>query len=124
MTRRGVDLWPGWFYGPAGASKLCESEADVPKGWTDNQAEAIARDNSTKGKKADDGAGTAEKPKTDTAAAEKPKDDAVPAKTANPLAIARANYKEVVGKGVSPKWDVDTINAKIAEFKAAQKLDL
>ena len=25
--------WPAWFYGPDGASKVCETEADVPEGW-------------------------------------------------------------------------------------------
>jgi hypothetical protein len=24
--------WPAWFYGPGNASKVCESEADVPAG--------------------------------------------------------------------------------------------
>ena len=24
--------WPSWRYGPNGASKLCENEAEVPKG--------------------------------------------------------------------------------------------
>ena len=25
--------WPAWFYGPKGASMVCETEADVPEGW-------------------------------------------------------------------------------------------
>ena len=28
--------WPSWRYGPNGASKLCENEAEVPKGWVDH----------------------------------------------------------------------------------------
>jgi hypothetical protein len=28
--------WPSWFYGPDNASKICESEAEVPAGWVDH----------------------------------------------------------------------------------------
>ena len=29
--------WPSWRYGPNGASKLCENEAEVPKGWVETK---------------------------------------------------------------------------------------
>lgn len=32
--------WPSWRYGPNGASKLCENEAEVPKGWVDHPVAA------------------------------------------------------------------------------------
>jgi hypothetical protein len=31
--------WPSWRYGPDGQSKLCENEAEVPKGWGDHPAQ-------------------------------------------------------------------------------------
>ncbi len=111
------DAFPGWFFGPGGAEKLCETEADVPKGWTDNQADALAADEkSAKAPKPP----TAEKPKTETAApATKKPAEAAPA--ANALGEARKAYKAVTGKGASPKWDAATINDKIAEFKASSQ---
>lgn len=116
---KGKALFPGWYFGPGGASKLCESEGEVPKGWTDNQAEALAAD--AKGSKAKSGG--EEKPKTETAApaAKKPATAPTDGAQPNPLAEARNAYKALTGKGVSPRWDVDTINGKIAEFKAAQQ---
>ncbi len=104
MSKR-TDLFPGWFFGPGGASRLCETEADVPKGWTDNQAEAFAAD-----------AKAGSKPAT-----EKPKPVAATPASANPLGEARKAYKAVTGKGASPKWDAATINDKIAEFKASSQ---
>jgi hypothetical protein len=35
--------FPGWRYNPAtGEGEIFQSADEVPKGWTDNQAEAIA----------------------------------------------------------------------------------
>lgn len=31
-----TDKFPGWRYGPNGQEGIFQSEADVPKGWTDN----------------------------------------------------------------------------------------
>lgn len=31
-----VDKFPGWRYGPNGQEGVFQSEAEVPKGWTDN----------------------------------------------------------------------------------------
>lgn len=28
--------FPGWRYGPNGEAQIFQTEADVPKGWTDN----------------------------------------------------------------------------------------
>jgi hypothetical protein len=28
--------WPSWRYGPGGQSKICQSAADVPQGWTES----------------------------------------------------------------------------------------
>jgi hypothetical protein len=120
--RKGYEAFPGWFFGPGGQQLLCNSEAEVPKGWTDNQAEAVAADE--KGSKTTKAPAEAKpKPPADAAAAPAAETSAAAkpatAKQPNALAIARANYKEVTGKGVSPKWDVDAINTKIAEHKAA-----
>lgn len=30
------NTWPSWRYGPDGASKICASINDVPKGWKDH----------------------------------------------------------------------------------------
>lgn len=35
--------WPSWRYGPDGASKICASADDVPKGWKDHPG-AFAKD--------------------------------------------------------------------------------
>lgn len=34
--------FPSWRYGPNGESKLCNSETDVPAGWTDNPIAILA----------------------------------------------------------------------------------
>lgn len=104
MARRKFDQWPNTYFGPNGAQKICHSEAEVPKGWTDVQADAVAADKA--GKKQAAPAQAAPK----TPAATKPEETA---KT--PLAEARAKYREKFGKNPSPRWDVDAINAKIAE---------
>lgn len=118
MSKR-TDLFPGWFFGPGGASRLCETEADVPKGWTENQAEALAADAKAGSKPA------TEKPKAEETAKPATKPAAAAPASANPLGEARKAYKAVTGKGASPKWDAATINDKIAEFKASsQQLDL
>jgi hypothetical protein len=116
MSKR-TDLFPGWFFGPGGASQLCETEADVPKGWTDNQAEAakLPDPKSKKAEGAADGATTApaKPPKAPTeGAAEKP---------ANELGAARAEYRAKFGKGPSPRWDAETLRAKIAEAPATEQ---
>lgn len=99
-------LFPGWFFGPGGAQKLCETEADVPKGWTDNQAEAIA---------ADEKAGKREAAKqVSKPAAAKPAKAPAAEKPASELGAARADYKAKFGKNPSPKWDVAAIREKLA----------
>lgn len=36
------------------------------------------------------------------------------------LSELRARYKTLAGKGASPKWDADTLSAKIAEIESAE----
>lgn len=125
---KGKAQFPGWYFGPGGASQLCENEGEVPKGWTDNQAEALAAD--AKGGKV--AKPTEEKPKPPAAgtangvAATPAKAKPVEGST-NPLVAARAEYKKVFGKNPSPRWDAAAIAAKIAEGpekKPAPNLDL
>lgn len=123
---KGKIQFPGWFFGPGGKSQLCETEGEVPKGWTDNQAEALAAD--AKGGKAAKPA--EEKPKTEgtTNGAAATPAKAKPAEgSANPLVAARAEYKKVFGKNPSPRWNAEIITAKIAEGpvkEPAPNLDL
>jgi len=86
--------WPAWFYGPASASMICESEADVPAGWVDHPSKV--------GAPAAETAPAAEKQRT-------------------PLAEARIAYKAKFGKAPSPRATLEDLNAKLAE---PQPLDL
>lgn len=45
------------------------------------------------------------------------------ADTTPSLTDLRARYKELAGKGASPKWDADTLSAKIAELESSESAD-
>lgn len=115
MARRKIEQWPNTYFGPNGAQMICNSESEVPKGWTDVQADAVAADKAGKKQSAGEPKpATATKPATAATAATAAK--AAKDETAKtPLAEARAKYREKFGKNPSPRWDVDAINAKIAE---------
>lgn len=61
-------------------------------------------------------AGAKDKP---APAANKPKAPAKPKTSSSELGALRKQYREVFGKGPSPKWGVDVLKAKIAEKTAA-----
>src|SRR6478609_9215596 len=94
--------WPAWRFGPDDKSDVFEKAADVPKGWVDHPSKVGKATAESKPKPPTEGKAT-------TAPTAPKKADAAPV---NPLAEARKAYMEATGKkGVSPKWDVDTINA-------------
>jgi hypothetical protein len=91
--------WPAWFYGPDGASMVCESEADVPAGWQDHPSKV-------------DGVTEQAAPAEKTPATEKVR---------TPLAEARIAYKAKFGRAPSPRATLDDLNTKLTE---PQSLDL
>lgn len=85
--------WPSWRYGPNGESKVCESEADVPKGWVDHPNKLV-----------DDGSPAGAK--TANHAVEKQR---------TPLAEARIAFKAKFGKSPSPRATLEDLQAKLAD---------
>lgn len=53
----------------------------------------------------------------------KPKTPAKPKTSSSELGALRKQYREVFGKGPSPKWGIDVLKAKIAEKTAATEGD-
>lgn len=94
-----VDKFPGWRYGPKGEAEIFQTEADVPKGWTDNP-------NDFK--------------KADTKAAA-PEGDNPPVPPAPPAAFDRAAAVarlEAAGVKVKGNWGDKRIQTEVAKLPA------
>lgn len=103
--------FPHWFFGPDGAEMICETEADVPKGWARHPSllNATKPTHETVNVLDHDGDGN-------------PGGSAAPENT-DRLKELRAEYQALVGKRPFPGWDEAELERRMAEHKPEPEID-